>query len=198
MAKTKTQKITDKVKKMANKSKPKTDKDALKSLLLKDINSKKEEERLQRIEDNKNIEEVIIWTHATTPLCKQLTEKLTLEGISFIEKDALELQDEFNNVSLITNHNSLPVIIVKGEHLVAQRDFKNIDQAIMIISRIGKKGIIIPPIEVRTLEGFKNMASGFANSINNLSQQLTQINQKLGPIQQFIDKLKEEIESEDA
>jgi glutaredoxin len=198
MAKTKTQKITDKVKKMANKSKPKTDKDALKSLLLKDINSKKEEERLQRIEDNKNIEEVTIWTHETTPLCKQLTEKLTSEGISFIEKDALELQDEFNNVALITNHNSLPVIIVKGEHLVAQRDFKTIDQAIMIISRIGKKGIIIPPIEVRTLEGFKNMASGFANSINNLSQQLTQINQKLGPIQQFIDKLKEEIESEDA
>jgi glutaredoxin len=198
--KTKQQKVTDTVKKMTKKlkAKPKTDKDALKSLLLKDINEKKEKERLQRVEDNKNIEEFTVWTTDTVPLCKELTDRLTTEGISFVEKDVMVLVEEFNEISLITNQVSLPIIVIKGEHLVSQRDFQNVDQILSIISRIGKKGIVLPSIEIRTLEGFKNMASGFSQQLNNVGTQLNQINQKLGPIQEFIDKLKEEIESEDA
>lgn len=194
---TKKEKLTKTVKKMAKKKSEKTDKDALKSLLLKEVNEKKEKERLERVEANKNIEEVTVWVHNNVPLCKELTEKLTSEGISFIEKNVEKFQEDFDNVALITNQQSLPTIVVNGEHLVFNRDFKNVDQALMIISRIGKKGVIIPSVEVRTLEGFKNMASGFATTLNNMSQQINAINQKLGPIQQFIDKLKEEIESED-
>tara|TARA_R110000744_G_scaffold221870_1_gene340870 strand:- start:37 stop:636 length:600 start_codon:yes stop_codon:yes gene_type:complete len=196
--KTKKQKLTDTVKKMTKKAEPKTDKDALKSLLLKDINENKEKERLQRVEDNKNIEEFTVWTTDTVPLCKELTDKLTTEGISFVEKDVMVLVEEFNKVSLVTNQVSLPIIVIKGEHLVSQRDFKTTEQILSIITRIGKKGIVLPSIEIRTLEGFKNMASGFSQQLNNVGNQLNQINQKLGPIQEFINKLKEEIESEDA
>ena len=195
---TKKQKLKDTVKKMSKKTKPKTDKAALKNLLLKDVNDKKEVERLERIKANKNIEEITVWTHNTTPLCKEIIDKLTSEGISFIEKDAEKLQEEFNNVVLVTNQMSVPQIIVKGEHLVNTRDFKTSDQLIQIITRIGKQGVIIPPTDIRTLEAFKNMASGFSQQLQTVHQTLGQINQKLGPIQQFIDKLKEEIESEDA
>ena len=47
--KTKKQKLTDTVKKMAKKTESKTDKDALKSLLLKDLNDKKEKERTTQL-----------------------------------------------------------------------------------------------------------------------------------------------------
>ena len=53
--KTKKEKLTDSLKKMTKKSK-KTDKDALKNLLLKDMKGKKEDERLERVEENKNIQ----------------------------------------------------------------------------------------------------------------------------------------------
>ena len=41
------------------------------------------------------------------------------------------------------------------------------------------------------------MGHGIAQQLQHLGRSLQQINSKLGPIQQFIDKLKEEIESED-
>ena len=195
---TKKQKLTDSLKKMSKKSEPKTDKDALKSLLLKDINAKKEEERLERVETNKSIMEVTVYTNKETPLCKQLIDNLTEEGISFIEKSIEDVQEEWESVILTTNQLHLPTILVNGEYLVANRDFNSAPQVIDIIRRVGKEGTVLPSIEIRTLEGFKNMASGFQQALMNLGKQIHAMDQKLVPIQQFIEKLKEEIESEDA
>ena len=196
--KTKKQKLTDTVKKMSKKTESKTDKDALKSLLLKDLNDKKEEERLERVEVNKNVMEVSVYTQDEIPLCKQIIDNLTEEGISFIEKPIKDIQEEWDNIILITNQVQLPTLVINGEYLVANRDFKNAPQAIDIIRRIGKEGTILPSIEIRTLEGFKNMANGFQQALMNLGKQIHTLDQKITPIQQFIDKLKEEIESEDA
>jgi len=195
--KTKKQKLTDTVKKMAKKTESKTDKDALKSLLLKDLNDKKEKERLERVEENKNIMEVTVYTQDEIPLCKQITDNLTEEGISFIEKPIKDIQEEWDNIILTTNQVQLPTLVINGEYLVANRDFKNAPQVIDIIRRIGKEGTVLPSIEIRTLEGFKNMASGFQQALMNLGKQIHTLDQKMAPIQQFIDKLKEEIESED-
>ena len=41
------------------------------------------------------------------------------------------------------------------------------------------------------------MASGFQQSFTNLNTQMRQLSQQLNTVTQFIDKLKEEIESED-
>ena len=196
--KTKTQKITEKVKKMAKKSKPKTDKDALKSLLLKDMNDKKEVERLERVEENKNIMESIIYTKFSTPLCTQLIDKLKEEGISYIEKPQLEFEEEVNQMSLTTGQLQFPTILINGEYLVVNRDFIQIPQAIEIIKKIGTKGLSLPPNDTRTIEGLKNMGYGISQQLMSLGRNLQQMNQKLEPIEQFINKLKEEIESEDA
>ena len=197
MAKNKKQKITDTVKKMAKKSKSKTDKDALKSLLLKDMRDKKEQERLERVELNKNIEPITVFMNDRIPLCKQLTDKLTEEGISFIEKDIDKEKQEWEDLTLITNQAQLPTVIINGEYLVANRDWKQVEQVVQIAQRIGKKGVILPPTDVRTIEGFKNMASGFQQSFTNLNTQMRQLSHQLNTVTQFIDKLKEEIESED-
>ena len=196
--KTKTQKITEKVKKMAKKSKPKTDKDALKSLLLKDMNDKKEVERLERVKENKNIMESIIYTKFSTPLCTQLIDKLKEEGISYIEKPQLEFEEEVNQMSLTTGQLQFPTILINGEYLVVNRDFIQIPQAIEIIKKIGTKGLSLPPNDTRTIEGLKNMGYGISQQLMSLGRNLQQMNQKLEPIEQFINKLKEEIESEDA
>jgi len=195
--KTKKQKLTDTVKKMAKKTESKTDKDALKSLLLKDINDKKEVERLERVKENKNVMEVTVYTQKEIPLCKQMIDTLTEEGISFIEKSIEDIKEEWDNVILATNQVQLPTLVVNGEYLVANRDFKTAPQIIDVIRRIGKEGTVLPSVEIRTLEGFKNMANGFQQALMNLGQQIHKLDQKMTPIQQFIDKLKEEIESED-
>ena len=196
--KTKKQKLTDTVKKMAKKTESKTDKDALKSLLLNDMKSKKEEERLQRVEENKDIMESVIYTKFSNPLCKQLIDKLEEEGIAHIQKPELDFENEVKEMSLTTGQIQFPTIFINGEYLVANRDFQNIPQVIEIIRRIGKKGTTIPSNDVRIIEGFKNLGFGMSQQLQNLGRSLQQINQQLGPIQQFIDKLKEEIESEDA
>ena len=198
--KTKKQKLTDTVKKMANKtSKPsKTNKDALKSLLLKEVKDGKEVERLKRVEANKNIPEITVYTKFSNPLCTQTLDKLKEEGISYIEKPHLEFEEEFSNVSLITGQAQFPTILVNGEYLVANRDFNQVPQLVEIIKRIGKKGVVLPPNDIRIVEGFKNMGLAISQQLMNLGKQLQEMDQKLDPITKFIDKLKEEIESEDA
>tara|TARA_Y100000592_G_scaffold96271_1_gene164449 strand:+ start:139 stop:735 length:597 start_codon:yes stop_codon:yes gene_type:complete len=197
MAKTKKQKLTDTVKKMAKKSESKTDKDALKSLLLKEVKDKKEQERLERVEANKDLETSVVWTHSKFPVCTQVVNKFKDEGIPFIEKDAEKSLEEWDKISIQTNQNQFPTVICKGEFLVNNRDFKTADQIVNIVQKLANKKVVIPPYEIRMLEGYKNMATGIGLQLQQLGKQLGAVQQKLQPIEQFINKLKEEIESED-
>tara|TARA_R110001606_G_C15078140_1_gene616905 strand:+ start:47 stop:607 length:561 start_codon:yes stop_codon:yes gene_type:complete len=186
---------------MATKTKTKTKdklKSSLKNVLLKEMKGKKKEERIERIKENADLQEIIVYTKFSTPLCTQLIDKLKEEGISYIEKPLLDNEEEFNNIALITNQYQFPTIIVNEEYLVPNRDFSQVPQAIEIIKRIGKEGVIIPPVDVRTMEGLKNLGAGINQQFQNLGRQINQLQQKIDPIQKFIDKLKEEIESEDA
>ena len=189
---------------MATKTKNKTKKStkekvksSLKNILLKEMNDKKEVERLERVEENKNIQKITVYTKFSTPQCTQLIEKLTEEGIGFIEKPELEFQEEVEKMTLMTGQMQFPTILVNGEYLVINRDFSQIPQAIEVIKKIGKKGVVIPPNDIRLMEGYKNMGMGIQQQFMHLGRSLQAIQQKLDPITQFIDKLKEEIESED-
>ena len=196
--KTKKQKLTDTVKKMAKKVESKTNKDALKSLLLKDMKSKKEEERLERVKENANLREVTIYTKFSCPHCKQMIELLDSEGISYVEKPQLDFEDEWNDVIALTGTPVFPTLLVNGEYLCPRRDYTAPQQAINAIKMIGKKDFEFPPNDVRMKENFKTLASMVQQSNQNFSQQLQSIHQKLDSVVQFINKLKEEIESEDA
>ena len=185
---------------MATKTKKSTKdkvKSSLKNVLLKEMKDKKEDERLLRVEENKNINEVTVYTKFSTPLCTQLLEQLESEGIAFVEKPLLDNEDEFNEVALLTGQYQFPTVLVYGEYLVANRDFAQTPQVIEIIKKIGREGVVLPSVDIRTLEGIKNLGGGVQQQFMHLGRQLQGIQQKLDPITKFIDKLKEEIESED-
>ena len=203
---TKTAKITEKVKKMAKKAEaPKTDKDALKATLLKEVNDKKEKERLERIEKNKEILESTVYTKEGDSVSKGLIQLLKDEGVAHIEKNIgspenpnEDLKEEVSALTLRTNQNQFPVVVTHNdEHLFFKRDFKQPNQVIGILRRIGVKEVTLPSNDLRILEGFKNMASGIAQQLQNTQRQIQQIQQQLGPISQFINKLKAEVEAED-
>ena len=196
---TKTQKIKNKVKKMAKKAEtPKTDKDALKASLLKEVNEKKEKERLERVEENKQIQEVTVFTKENDPISTQLIKMFKEDGVAYIEKPIEKFKEEKDKVILMTNQNQWPMVVTHtGEYLVNNRDFKQPAQVVHILRRIGTKDIEMPPNDIRILEGFKNMAAGIALQLSNTQRQIQGLQQTLTPIKQFIDKLKEEVETED-
>ena len=195
--KTKKQKITDTVKKMAKKAESKSDKDSLKSLLLKDMNDKKEVERLERVKENANLQEVIVYTKFSCPYCKSMLELLDSEGIKYTERPQVDFEDEWNQVVALTNTPVFPTLLVNGEYLAPRRDYNQPQQAIQIIKSIAKKGFKFPPNERRIMESIKNLQSYLQQSQVGVNQQIQALHKRLDPIQQFIDKLKEEIESED-
>ena len=195
--KTKKEKLTDSLKKMTKKSKKTTDKDALKSLLLKDMKDQKEQERLQRVEENKNLQEVVIYTKFSCPFCKQMIDLLESEGIKYTEKPHIEHEDEWNQVIGLTNTPVFPTLVVNGEYLAPRRDFNQPQQAINIIKVLAKKGFKMPSNELRIREALKTLGANIQQSNQSVLQQVQQLHKRLDPIQQFIDKLKEEIESED-
>ena len=181
---------------MATKTKEKLPK-ALKDKFRDELTEQKEKERLERVEENKNIQEITVYTKFSTPLCTQLLEQLESEGIAFVEKPLLDNEDEFNEVALLTGQYQFPTVLVYGEYLVANRDFAQTPQVIEIIKKIGREGVVLPSVDIRTLEGIKNLGGGVQQQFMHLGRQLQGIQQKLDPITKFIDKLKEEIESED-
>ena len=166
---------------MATKTKIKTKttkskiKDSLKNVLLNEMKGKKEDERLERVKENADMQTLTVYTKFSTPLCTQLIDKLTEEGIPFIEKPLLDNEKEFTAVSLITNQYQFPTILVNGEYLVPQRDFAQVPQVIEIVKRIGAKGVTIPPIDVRTMEGLKNLGAGINQQFQNIGRQLVKI-----------------------
>ena len=194
--KTKKEKLTDSLKKMTKKSKT-TDKDALKNLLLKDMKDQKEQERLQRVEENKNLQEIIIYTKFSCPFCKQMIDLLESEGIKYTEKSHIEHEDEWNQIIGLTNTPVFPTLVVNGEYLAPRRDFNQPQQAINIIKVLAKKGFKMPSNELRIREALKTLGANIQQSNQNIIQQIQQLHKRLEPIQQFINKLKEEIESED-
>tara|TARA_R110001606_G_C15078476_1_gene616943 strand:- start:59 stop:658 length:600 start_codon:yes stop_codon:yes gene_type:complete len=196
--KTKKEKLTDSLKKMSKKTKPKTDKNALKSLLLNDMKGKKEEERLERVKENKNLREVTIYTKFSCPHCKSMLELLDSEGIKYIEKPQLDFEEEWNYVISLTGTPVFPTLMVNGEYLCPRRDFNQPQQAINTIKIIGKKSFEFPSDELRLRENLKTISSIIQQTNQSFAQQIQSIQQKLDPIVLFINKLKEEIESEDA
>ena len=194
--KTKKEKLTDSLRKMTKKSK-KTDKGALKNLLLNDMKDKKDKERLERVKENKNLREVIVYTKFSCPHCKSMLELLDSEGIKYTEKPQLDFEEEWNTVASLTGTPVFPTLLVNGEYLCPRRDYTQPQQAINIIKMIGKKNFEMPPHDLRIREFIKSLSSILQLSNQGIQQQLQQLNQKLDPITKFIDKLKEEIESED-
>ena len=74
--------------------------------------------------------------------------------------------------------NMVPTFYVNGEYLVANRDFAQTPQVIEIIKKIGREGVVLPSVDIRTLEGIKNLGGGVQQQFMHLGRQLQGIQQK--------------------
>ena len=176
---------------MATKTKNKLSK-ALKNKFIGELKDKKETERLEKVEANSNLKEVIIYTHKGQQHCKQFIDTLTQEGINFTEIDASEGEglDDWNKVVSITNLGIFPTVLVNQNFLVQRRDFQNGQQLIGAIQYFGSPTFENPSFEGRMIEQTKT------NNYN-LFNRIQQLEGRLNPLIAFIQKLEKQLSEED-
>ena len=177
---------------MATKTKNKLSK-ALKNKFIGELKDKKETERLEKVEANSNLKEVIIYTHKGQQHCKQFIDTLTQEGINFTEIDASEGEglDDWNKVVSITNLGIFPTVLVNQNFLVQRRDFQNAQQLVGAIQYFGS-----PKFENPTFEG--KMFEQMKTNNFNLFQTIQRLEGKLNPIITFIQNLEKQLAEEDS
>jgi glutaredoxin len=184
---------------MATKTKTKTKstkskiKDSLKNVFINELKDKKETERLERVKENANLKEVIIYTHKDQQHCKQFTDMLTQEGIKFTEIDASEGEglDNWNKVVSITNLGMFPTVLVNQNFLVQRRDFQNGQQLIGAIQYFGNPKFENPNFEGKMFEQMKTNQYNLFTTIQRLEGRLT-------PIITFIQNLEKQLSEEDS
>ena len=175
----------------------KSTKDKLKSILVNELKSKKEDEKQIRRDENANIAEVTIYTKFSCPFCTQIIDKLKDEGIKYLEKPQLEFEKETNDIFGLTGMPIFPTLVVNEEYLVPRRDFQNPQQLIDRIKIVGKLDYTNPPFETRVIEMMKSNGVGMNTTLQQMSQQMGQIQQKLTPMVDFINNIQSQIEEEE-
>ena len=174
---------------MATKAKKETKskiKDSLKNVFINELKDKNEEERLERVKENANLKEVIIYTKFSCPYCKQVKEELKKEGINYTEKEQAEYQNEWSTIVSATNLPIFPTVVVNDNYLVPRRDFTNIPQCITQIKTLGHPDYINPSFEVKLIENIKTLQYNIGASFQNLNQQM-------GPLQKLVTLLQKEL-----
>jgi len=179
---------------MATKTKTKTTKtkitDSLKNVFINELKDKKEIERLEKVKENANLKEVLIYTDKNQPHNKQFTDVLTQEGIKFKEVEISENKEEWTKVTSIINLAMLPTVLVNKNFLVQRRDFQNPQQLIGAIQYFGSPTFENPSFEGRMIEQTKT------NNYN-LFNRIQQLEGKLNPIISFIQKLEKQLSEEE-
>ena len=164
---------------------------ALKNTFINELKDQKETERLERVKENSNLKEVIIYTSKNQPHNKQFTDLLTKEGIKFEEIDTEENKDEWNKVITITNLPQLPTVLVNQNFLVQRRDFQNPQQLLGVIQHFANPNFENPAFEGKVIEQMKTNNYNLFTRINQLSQQIT-------PIITFIQNLEKQLAEDDS
>ena len=159
---------------MATKTKKST-KDKLKSILVNELKSKKEDETKVRQKENAALSEVTIYTKFSCPFCTQTIDKLKEEGIKYVEKPQLDFEEETQNIFNMTGMPIFPTLYVNGEYLVPRRDFQNPQQLIDRLKQVAKKDYTVPSFEPRIVEMMKSANTGFGQTLQQVQQQLQKL-----------------------
>ena len=91
----------------------------LKQQLIGELKDHKEKERLERVEQNSSLKEVVIYTDKNQPSNESYLNILKQEGIKYKNYDVQENMDEWKKVMSITGMNKLPAVLInKNIHIV--------------------------------------------------------------------------------
>jgi glutaredoxin len=162
---------------------------ALKNKLIGELKDKKETERLERVEANSKLNEVIIYTQSTCPYCTNMKKAMDDEGIKYVEKEFTKFNKEWNSVVETTQIPVFPTIKIGDEFLAARRDFQQVSQAIQRIIVMADPERSTLSREIRMIEGLKTLNY-------NMSMAFQQQSNQMKPLQEFITKIQKEIEEE--
>tara|TARA_R110000782_G_C14555482_1_gene385516 strand:+ start:16 stop:564 length:549 start_codon:yes stop_codon:yes gene_type:complete len=178
---------------MATKTKTKT-KDklskALKNKFIDEMKDKKETERLERVKENANLKEVIIYTKIGCPFCTQLKDALIKEGVKYIEKTNTDYPLEWQKVSGITGIAIFPTIEVEENYLVPRRDFQQVPQGVSMTIGLANPKLTKPSNEIRIIEGLKTLSY-------HMSTAFSQLDNKINPLSSFITNIEKQIKEEE-
>ena len=163
----------------------------LKQQLIGELKDHKEKERLERVEQNSSLKEVVIYTDKNQPSNESYLNILKQEGIKYKNYDVQENMDEWKKVMSITGMNKLPAVLINKNILHFQRDFQQPTQLIPAIQHFASPNFINPDFERHMLELTKTQNY-------NLYMKLNQLDQKLRPIMQFVTNLQKQIAEEEA
>jgi len=141
----------------------------LKKAVHKDLTEKIEQERLERIEKNKNLKEVTIYTIKDHPLTKNSLEFYKSEGIKFIEKPL-----DTHIKSIVGTHTS-QVIAINDTYAVHGREYQNAKQAVNVIQFYADPNFTMPSFEVRMEQSIRNLSFGINKSLQSLSKEIKPI-----------------------
>ena len=153
----------------------------LKDLVRSDLKEQKEKERLKKVEQNKKLKEIILYTKENNPMCDNFKKYFSENGINFKEKNIDKHKIVLSTVQL----SNVPVIYINKNYLVQGRDFQNPQQAENALKHFADPNFVNPSFEDRLIESIKNLNM-------NLGKNIMGLNRQLQPIVKIIKELAEE------
>jgi glutaredoxin len=163
----------------------------LKTKLKKELEEKKEQDRLERVKANSKLEKIDIYID-NNPQSNNLKKHLDDEGIKYnefnITKDSEK--EEVKQAMATVNLSMLPIAKIKNEYFVQNRDFTHLNQLMNAIVFIGDPKYKSPTFEYKTVEHIKSTQW-------NLIQRLDALEKKLTPILTLVENISKSIMEEE-
>ena len=163
----------------------------LKEIVKNHLVEEKETARLERIEQNKKLKEVTIFTSKNMKMCEESIKTLKNEGIKFKEIKIEGSDEKWDKVVYTTNMSLFPTIVVDNNYLVFQRDFKNTNQLVQLIQYYAKPSLKSEVDNIKLFETLKTQTY-------HLHHQIAQLENKLNPVMKFLTDLKNQLTEEDS
>ena len=125
------------------------------------------------------MDKIIIYTQDTCGYCEAVKAELTKNNIEFEVRLINEFQDEWDEVTSLTNLPTTPTIYYKENYFIASRDFANPNNLINILKYYKQ-----PEFEtsIQVLEKVKTMNYNIATAFARLDQLLRTIEQKINKL----------------
>ena len=122
------------------------------------------------------MEKIIIYTQSTCGYCEAVKNELTKNNIKFEVRLINEFQDEWDEVTSLTNLPTTPTIYYKENYFIASRDFANPNNLINILKDYKQSEF---ETSIQVLEKVKTMNYNIATAFSRLDQLLRTIEQKI-------------------
>ena len=122
------------------------------------------------------MDKIIIYTQDTCGYCEAVKAELTKNNIEFEVRLINEFQDEWDEVTSLTNLPTTPTIYYKENYFIASRDFANPNNLINILKDYKQSEF---ETSIQVLEKVKTMNYNIATAFSRLDQLLRTIEQKI-------------------